>query len=100
MPIYGYGQSNISNHRNTRLARKPRPTDQPATPTREAILRFISEHPGKGTKRDIARAFDVHGEGTHRPEAHPEGTRGRRLIEAPASPLCQARRTAGRAALR
>ncbi len=55
--------TNLSNHRNIRLARKPRPTDQPAPPTREAILRFISEHPGKGTKRDIARAFDVHGEG-------------------------------------
>ncbi|WP_405030779.1 ribonuclease R [Pleomorphomonas sp. JP5] len=46
-----------------RLARKPRPTDEPVTPTREAILRFVSEHPGKGTKRDIARAFEVHGEG-------------------------------------
>ncbi|WP_370673688.1 ribonuclease R [Pleomorphomonas sp. PLEO] len=45
------------------MARKLRPTDEPATPTREAILRFIAEHPGKGTKRDIARAFEVHGEG-------------------------------------
>jgi ribonuclease R len=45
------------------LARKPRPTDEPAVPTREAILRFITANPGKGTKRDIARAFEVHGEG-------------------------------------
>lgn len=45
------------------MARKQRPIDEPATPTREAILRFVSEHPGKGTKRDIARAFEVHGEG-------------------------------------
>lgn len=45
------------------MPRKIRPTDQPATPTREAILRFIADHPDKATKRDIARVFDIHGEG-------------------------------------
>ncbi|WP_237151534.1 ribonuclease R [Oryzibacter oryziterrae] len=46
------------------MARKTRPADDtPAFPTREAILRFIAENPAKGTKRDIARAFDVTGEG-------------------------------------
>jgi ribonuclease R len=46
------------------LARKARPDDSaPAFPTRESILRFIAENPARATKRDIARAFDVSGEG-------------------------------------
>lgn len=49
--------------RTIHLARKIRPADEPAFPTRESILRFISENPSKATKRDIARAFDVSGEG-------------------------------------
>ncbi|WP_235981903.1 ribonuclease R [Methylobrevis albus] len=45
------------------MAKPPRPPQtEPALPTREAVLRFIAEHPGKGTKRDIARAFDVSGD--------------------------------------
>ena len=46
------------------MARKHRPTDDlSAFPTRETILRFITDNPSKATKRDIARAFDVSGEG-------------------------------------
>ncbi|SON56469.1 Ribonuclease R [Hartmannibacter diazotrophicus] len=41
---------------------RPPKADSPPAPTREAVLRFIAEHPTKGTKRDIARAFDVTGD--------------------------------------
>ncbi|WP_244635738.1 ribonuclease R [Chthonobacter albigriseus] len=45
------------------MARKLRPeTDALPFPTREAVLRYITEHPARATKRDIARAFDVKGE--------------------------------------
>ena len=30
-------------------------------PTRDEILKFIAEHPGKATKRDIAKAFNIKG---------------------------------------
>ena len=30
--------------------------------TREAVLRFIADNPGRTSKRDIARAFDVKGD--------------------------------------
>ncbi|ODN71754.1 ribonuclease R [Methylobrevis pamukkalensis] len=40
--------------------RPPKPETLP--PTREAILRFVAEHPTKGSKREIARAFDVTGD--------------------------------------
>ena len=42
--------------------KSPRPTDR-QYPTREEILAFIAEHPGKTGKRDIARAFAVKGTG-------------------------------------
>jgi len=32
-------------------------------PTREELLAFIAEHPGKAKRRDIARAFGVKGTG-------------------------------------
>lgn len=45
------------------LARKKRTEPEAPPPiTREAVLRFIAEHPAKATKRDIARAFEVKGE--------------------------------------
>ncbi|WP_075216675.1 ribonuclease R [Mongoliimonas terrestris] len=44
------------------MPRKPRPDDALPFPTREAVLRFITEHPTRATKRDIAKAFDVKGE--------------------------------------
>jgi ribonuclease R len=46
------------------LPRRPRdPETPPPRPDRESILRFIAENPSRATKRDIARAFDVRGEG-------------------------------------
>jgi ribonuclease R len=43
------------------LPRKPKQNSRPELPTREAILAFIAEHPGKTGKREIARAFGLSG---------------------------------------
>ncbi len=46
------------------MARKPRPTeskeDRPL-PTRDEILAFIADHPGKAGRREIVRAFGIKG---------------------------------------
>jgi ribonuclease R len=50
----------------SRVPKKQPRTDAGAgapVPTREDVLRFIAENPSGGNKRDIARAFDVKGEG-------------------------------------
>ena len=41
-------------------AQPPPPKERPL-PTREEILAFIAEHPGKAGKREIARAFGITG---------------------------------------
>jgi ribonuclease R len=38
-----------------------RPRKEPPFPSREAILAFIADHPGKAGKREIARAFGIKG---------------------------------------
>lgn len=43
------------------MARKPKPKQPPALPSRQAILDYIAESPGKAGKRDIARAFNITG---------------------------------------
>jgi ribonuclease R len=44
------------------VPRKPKKKPLPAgLPSREAILAFIADHPGKAGKREIARAFNVTG---------------------------------------
>ena len=43
------------------MPRKPRQNSRPELPTREAILAFIAEHPGKTGKREIVRAFGLSG---------------------------------------
>ena len=40
--------------------KKAHPTDDPV-PSREAILAFIADQPGKVGKREIARAFGISG---------------------------------------
>jgi ribonuclease R len=40
---------------------KSRPRKEPAFPSREAILAFIADHPGKAGKREITRAFGIKG---------------------------------------
>jgi ribonuclease R len=42
------------------VARRPRPAERPF-PTRDEILAFIAEHPGRAGARDIARAFSIKG---------------------------------------
>ena len=37
--------------------------DAPPELTREAVLRFIADNPGRASKRDIAKAFAVKGDG-------------------------------------
>ncbi len=44
------------------MPRKPKKKPLPAgLPSREAILAFIADHPGKAGKREIARAFNITG---------------------------------------
>jgi ribonuclease R len=43
------------------LPRKAKPKPEQTLPSREAVLAFLSEHPGKAGKREIARAFGVSG---------------------------------------
>jgi ribonuclease R len=43
------------------LAQKPKPKQAPAFPSRQAILDYIAESPGKAGKREIARAFGITG---------------------------------------
>jgi ribonuclease R len=43
-----------------RRAPKP-PKEKPGLPSREAVLRYIADHPGKAGKREIARAFGISG---------------------------------------
>ena len=44
------------------MPRKPKKKHLPAgLPSREAILAFIADHPGKAGKREIARAFNITG---------------------------------------
>jgi ribonuclease R len=43
------------------LPKKPKQTSRPELPTREALLAFIAEHPGRTGKREIARAFGLSG---------------------------------------
>ena len=46
------------------MPRKPKKKPLPAgLPSREAILAFIADHPGKAGKREIARAFNITGAG-------------------------------------
>ena len=42
---------------------KSRPTKTNELPSREALLAFIAENPGKAGKREIARAFGIKGNG-------------------------------------
>ena len=44
------------------MPRKPKKKPLPAgLPSREAILAFIADHPGKAGKREISRAFNITG---------------------------------------
>ncbi len=43
------------------MARKAKPKSDRHLPTREEILAFVAEHPGRTGQRDIARAFGVSG---------------------------------------
>ncbi len=69
--------------------RPDRDTPPPPAPTREAILRFIAENPGRATKRDIARAFDVKGEGRVALKSLLRQLEGEGLVERRAKRLSQ-----------
>ena len=43
------------------MPQRPRSKAKPELPSREAILEFVAEHPGKAGKREIARAFGLSG---------------------------------------
>ena len=43
------------------MIRKRRPTMEDGLPSKDEILAFIAENPGKAGKREIARAFGISG---------------------------------------
>ena len=44
------------------MARRKAGEDETATLTREAVLRFVADNPGRASKREIAKAFGVKGD--------------------------------------